>query len=549
MLRYKKTIGLLAGMSLFLAACGEEVPDMEGGDSAEEEFDIDVSDEDNTLMVGMTNAPAQANNPFDIVGTADKWARRFMYDSILSMPTTTDFEPRLGSIDTEDNQVFTIELKEDAYWSDGEPITSADVAFTLNSIADPDVVTSEGTYIAMIEGTTSAGYLEDGAEELSGVEIIDEHTLEITTKEPADLAYVSEFLGFNVLIAPEHVLGDIPGEDLPTSDEVLNPTVFSGPYKYVEYEEENYLHLEANEDYHLGAPEIDEIYMRVMNGTALLTEFQAGNLHMAAGGGVGMVSHEDIELLQDIDGLVVEENPGFSLQALSINTGNPRYEDPQVRRAFVHAMNRELIVENLLDGLGEAVPSLYTSASPYKHESLDMLEYDPELARELLEEANFDFDEPIELVVPTGNAIREQAGDLVEQWLVEIGLNVNQQNYDFTTWLAMAEDLDYEMGLMGLSLTVDPNIQTFVHTDGSFNIVDISDSEIDRLIEEGNAGTSFEERLPIYEELQEYLQEEMPYIPLYSDSQFGVRVEELDGGIEEYWAGSLHDVHEWTLNP
>lgn len=540
-----------------LAACGDDIPDMgeEGGDPSEEDpsgevdgdLELDESD-DTTLFIGLTNAP-DSFNPFDRPGVAGTWAQRFMYDSILSMPTATDFEPRLGTMETEDNQVFTITISEDANWTDGTPVSSEDVSFTLNAIADPSVNTSLGTNIAMIEGTTGGGALEEGLDELTGVEIIDEKTVQVTTKQPVDLAYISEFLGHNILIAPAHVFADIPGEEIPTSEAATMPSVFSGAYEFVEYQEEDYLHLQANEDYHLGAPQIDEVYMRVMSGTALLTEFQAGNLHMAAGGGIGMVSHEDIGLLEDIEGLVVEENPSFNGQYMIFNTSSPRFEDPEVRQAIAHALNLQLSVDNLLQGRGEALASTYSSASPYKDPDLEPLEYNPELATQILEDAGFDFDEPIRFVVPTGNVIREQNGDLIEQWLVDIGLNVTQENYDFTTWLGMAQELDYDIGLMGWGHTVDPNIQSYVYTDSSSNNMGFSDSTVDDLIDQGNAGTDFDERYPIYEELQNYLQEVMPVVPLYSDSQFGVKVDYLEGGIDEYWAGSLHDLHEWTLNP
>lgn len=536
---------------LLLAACGDDMPDdvsegngADGGDTElPEDFD---EDDDSTLFIGFTNAP-DSFNPFDRPGIAGTFAQRFMYESILNMPAADEFEPRLGTMETEDNQVFTVEINEDANWTDGEPVTANDVAFTLNAIADPAVETTLGTNISMLEGTNSSGVIEDGLDELTGVEVIDEKTVELTTKDPVDLAYISEFLGFGVLIAPEHVFGDIPGEEIPQSEAATTPEVTNGAYQFVQYEEEDFLHVEANPDYYLGAPNIDEVYMRVMSGTALLTEFQAGNLHMAAGGGIGMVSHEDIDLLMDVEGLVVEEFSGFGSQNMLINSEHERFDDPQVRQAFAYALNRELTVENLLGGLGEVLASTYTEASPYKDPDLEPLPYDPELATEMLEEAGFDFDEPVDLAVPTGNVIREQNGDLIEQWLIDIGVNVNQSNYDFTTWLAMASDEDYELGLMGWGHTVDPNIQSYMHSEE--NNMGFSDPTIDELIEAGNAGTDFDERYPIYQELQEYMQEQMYYVPLYGESQFGVKVDYLDGGIDEYHAGSLHDLHEWELNP
>lgn len=543
--------------SLVLAACGNgDVPDLEddaatGGDDTEEaaaEGDVPEVEEGDTstLMIGLTNAP-DSFNPFYRPGVAGTWIQRFFYDSLLVMPTADTFEPALASFDTDDNQVFTVSIDPDANWSDGEPVTSNDVAFTLNTIADPGVETTLGTSVAMIEGTDSSGVRLEEHDELPGVEVVDDKTLTITTKNPVDLAYLSEFLGFNVLVAPEHVFGDIEVADIPNSEAATMPSVFSGAYQFVEYDTDNYVHLEANPDYYRGAPSIETVYARVMNGTALITEFQAGNLHMAAGGGIGMVPVQDVALLEDIDGLIVEENPSFNGQYMIIN--NERFDNPQVRQAFAYALNRQLTVDNLLAGRGEVLASTYSSASPYKDEDLDALPYDPDLAREMLEEAGFDFDTPLEFVVPTGNAVREQNGDLIEQWFSEIGVEVNQSNYDFPTWLSMAQDLDYDIGLMGWGHTVDPNIASYVQTGGASNNMGVEDAVIDDLLEQGMAGTDFDERFPIYAELQQHMLDEMPIVPLYSDSQFGVRVDYLDGGINEYWAGSLHDLHEWTLNP
>ncbi|GAB2491598.1 ABC transporter substrate-binding protein [Alkalibacterium psychrotolerans] len=543
--------------TVVLAACGNgDVPDLDDDaasadvdedDDAEASADgLELEEGDtSTLMIGLTNAP-DSFNPFYRPGVAGTWIQRFFYDSLLVMPEADSFEPGLATIETDDNQVFTVTVNADANWSDGEPVTANDVAFTLNTIADPEAETTLGTSVAMIQGADSSGVREEGSDELSGVEVVDDKTLTITTKNPVDLNYLSEFLGFNVLIAPEHVFGDIDVVDIPNSEAATMPSVFSGAYQFVEYDTDNYVHLEANPDYFKGAPQIETVYARVMNGTALITEFQAGNLHMTAGGGIGMVPVQDISLLEDIDGLVVDENPSFNGQYMIIN--NERFDDPQVRQAFAHAFNRELTVDNLLGGRGEVLSSTYSSASPYKDEDVTPLEYDPDLAREMLEDAGFDFDTPLTFVVPTGNAIREQNGDLIEQWLTEIGVEVDQQTYDFPTWLAMANDLDYDIGLMGWGHTVDPNIASYVQTGGASNNMGISDPEIDRLLEEGMAGTTYEERFETYSELQKYLQEQMPVVPLYSDSQFGVRVDYLNGGINEYWAGSLHDLHEWTLD-
>lgn len=539
---------VLTIFALFLAACGEEMPEVEGGTGDEEavdgEFDLDESDQ-NTLMIGLTNAP-DTFNPFNRQGTAATWVQRFFYDSLLVMPQADEFQPALASsFETEDNQTFTIEIEPEAYWTDGEPVTAYDVAFTLNYIADIEVESAGNTYISMIEGTTSAGDMEEGLEELTGIEVIDEKTLTITTKDPIDLALMREFVGFNILIAPQHVFGEIEKAEISRSEAATHPTVFSGPYKFVEYQESDYVHVEANEDYYRGAPEIQNIYMRIMNGTALITEFQAGNLHMTAGGGIGMVPLQDVSILQDLDGLVVEEFSGLSGQYLIINA--ERFPDVEVRQAIALAIDFDTTLDNLLYGLGETMAAPYTSATPYKHETLEPYPYDPEQASALLDEVGFDLDQEISFGVPVGNVVREQNGDLIEQWLINVGFNISQENYDFPTWLALMNDHDYDIGLVGWPHTVDPDLSTYLHS--SISAMNYDDPHIDQLLEEGMQALTFEDRYDIYAELQEYLKEQAYVIPTYAEYDIAIRVDYLDGGIKEFWAGSLHDIHEWTLNP
>ena len=104
------------------------------------------------LTIGMFNAP-DSFNPLFNPGIAGQFTIRFMYDTLLGMPEINKFTPQLAnSIDTTDNQNFTIKLNERAKWTDGKPVTADDVVFTFNLIANPKVETTKGSYINMLEG-------------------------------------------------------------------------------------------------------------------------------------------------------------------------------------------------------------------------------------------------------------------------------------------------------------------------------------------------------------------------------------------------------------
>lgn len=548
--RFKAMAAVLVFVFLLTACGGNESaapepssPQPEAGGETPSEESSAASD---ILYIGMTNAP-DSFNIINTTGVAGRWIQRFLYDSLLTMPTTTTFEPGLAeSFESEDNQNFTIKLNEDAVWTDGTPVTADDVVFTINLIANPEVETSEGVDIAMLEGVTTAGKLEEGLTEVPNLVAVDDKTVTLKTKKPVDPAYIKEFLGFELGIVPKHIVEKIAIADLSNSEFATKPTVTSGPYTLVEYQNNAHVELAANPDYYKGEPKIKKIFAKIMNGTNLITEFQSNGIQMAAGGGIGMVPVQDVDILRNDANLEVETYPGFSSQYMLIN--NKKFTDVKFRQALAYAVNRQLIVDNLLRGEGEVLVGGFTSASPYFDDDVEPFPYDPEKAKQLLAESGFDTSQELNLIVPIGNKVREQSANLIEQDLEAIGLNVVQTTYDFPTVLATIKDIDsYDLCLIGFAYTVDPDVSTYFATGGSMNLSQISDPKLDELFAEGTQLTSFEERKEVYDEIQELMKENVNILGLYSDSQFAVKNKALSGGIKQFWAGSLSDVHLWTL--
>lgn len=546
----KSLLALILALMLIFTACsgGEKAPEASttvNPPTGTETSGSQSGTASDILYIGMTNAPASFNiiNTTDIAG---RWVQRFMYDSLLIMPTTTTFEPGLAdSFETEDNQNFTIKLNQKAVWSDGTPVTADDVVFTLNYIANPEVETARGSNIAMLEGTTAAGKLEEGLSEIPNLAAVDDKTVTLKTKKPVDPAYIKEFLGFEIMILPKHIVEPIPAKDYGNSDAVNNPTVTSGPFKFVQYQNGSYVELAANPDYYKGEPEFKKVFVKIMNGTNLVTEFQSGGIHMAAGGGIGVVPVQDLGILRDDPNMQVDANPGFNSQFMMIN--NVKYNQ-KFRQALAYAINRDLIVQNLLKGEGEVMSSIYPLASPYMNENLKPIEYDPEKAKELLAESGFDTNQEINLIVPIGNKVREQSANLIEQDLEAIGLKVTQTTYDFPTVMATIKTNNFDMCLIGFGYTVEPDVATYYSTTGSMNFGKISDAHLDELLTKGTSLTSFDERKAVYDEIQQYMQDNTFILGLYSDYQIAAKNKALNGGITSYWAGSLAGIEKWNIN-
>ncbi|WP_338488882.1 ABC transporter substrate-binding protein [Ruoffia tabacinasalis] len=184
--------------------------------------------------------------------------------------------------------------------------------------------------------------------------------------------------------------------------------------------------------------------------------------------------------------------------------------------------------------------------NPYTDPDLAPVAYDPEAAKALLEESGFDMSQEIVLSVPTGNVTRMTSASLIEQDLEAIGLNVRQITADFATHLSNVGKGDYQLALLSLAFNVDPD-QSSYWSKSSINYAQLNDDHLEDLMLRGKTLTSFEERFPVYQEIQAYFQEEALLVPLYSELQFITQSKKLTGGIKPFWLGSLFDIETWSI--
>lgn len=533
-----KKKALLLGVSLLLGAaliggCGGGGKTAGGGDKG------------NILYIGMSNAP-DSFNPLFAPGTAGNWTMRYIYATLLVQSEANKFEASLAdSIDTTDNQNYTIKLNPKAVWSDGKPITADDVIYTLNTIANPKVETTKGARIYFLDGLSGVGKLPEGVATIPNLKKVDDHTVTFKTKTPMDPTLVKAFLGYEVFIIPKHVFESVAPEKIATSEFVTKPTVTSGPYKFVQYKTNDYVELAANENYLKGKPKIGKIFIRVMNGTNLVTELQSGGIQLAASGGIGNVPIKDVELLQKNDKLNVYTTPSFTVQYLLAN--NKIYND-KFRQAMTYAINRDRIVKDLFKGTAEVVPNIYSSASPYIDKNIQPLPYDPAKAKQLLAESGFDTSQELVLSVPIGNVLREQSADLIQQDLQAIGLNVKIQKFDFPTQLTKARTGDYQLALLGYGYAIDPDESSYYVPGGGSNFSQTDDPVLTQMFANASTLTSSDQRRVAYNEIQQYMQDKQYVTALYAPFYIMAQSKSLKGGFGNFWEGGLYDIQNWTLD-
>lgn len=499
----------------------------------------------NSMYIGMVNAPVSFN-PINSSDTAAIFLEKFMFDTFLEMTGPLEFTPKLAeSFETEDNKTFTVTINKNANWSDGEPVTAEDAVFTLNLVANPKTETSVGAYLTIFDGLDENGKFPDGVTEIPSVTIIDDKTFQFTTKSAVDPNMVKEQIGSKFMILPKHVLGEIAPEELQKNEFMQNPTVTNGPFSFVTYAKDQYVEYAKNEEYYLGEPKLDKFFVKIMPAANLVAQLQTGEIQMNAAGGIGKIAVQDYETVEALENVTTKTEKTFSYQDITFNM--EKMTDPKVRQAIAYAIDRQSIVDKLLKGEAEIVDGPYTSISPYLDTELETYNYDPEKAKQLLEEAGWDFETTIDFVVPIGNKVREQSADIIAQNLEAIGLKLNTTTYDFPTIMAKAKKGEYDLLLMGISGTMDPDVTAYYGTGGSSNYAHYSSEEADALLQAGKAEPDTEKRKEIYSQFQALLHEDVPVLTLYSDYDFAAVSNTVEVGEPKVF-GWHNELYNWSLS-
>ncbi|HLO11646.1 MAG TPA: ABC transporter substrate-binding protein, partial [Pseudoneobacillus sp.] len=485
----QKLLSLVAILSLLLLAACSGASETSTGEKSKGNSNSKA--DPSSMFIGLVNPPT-GFNPINSGDVAAMFIQKFFQDTLLEMDGPLNFVPRLAeSFETTDGQHYTVKINKDAKWSDGEPVTSEDLAFTINTIANPKSETSQGANISMLAGLEPNGKLPEGQTELSSIKIIDEKTVELTTAVPVDPNYMKEMLGLNVLTLPKHILGDVPVEELAKHPYMQNPNVTSGAFKFVKYQKDQFVELAANKDYYMGAPKLEKLFIKIMPAPNLVAQLKTGELDFNVSKGIGKIAPQDYDTVKGFDNVKAAVEPTIGHQVMYFNN---KKLNKDVRKALAMAIDRNVLVDKLLKGYGEVIEGPYTSLSPFHDKSAGEIEYNPEKAKQMLVDAGFDFDTPLELVVPIGNKVREQSAPILAQNLEKIGVKTKITNYDFPTIMQKGKAGEFDLLLIGFTLTLDPDVSSVYSTGSTYNFMGYSDPQMDELLLKGKQEADVEKR-------------------------------------------------------
>lgn len=495
------------------------------------------------VNIGVTYSP-NSLNPLSPVGLSSSYITGLMFLPLVEIDEDLTYKPMLAdSIETTDNTTFTIKLNESAKWTDGTPVTSDDVIFTLKLMANAKVASVYAYTFAILEGLDDSGYLPEGQTDISGVKKLDGHSLELKTKSPTTLNIFKDTIGRYLLTVPQSALKDIAPENINKSEFMQKPTVTNGPFKLVEYSRDHYVQMDANKDYFKGAPKLDQLNFKVLQGTAISTQLQSGEIDMNIPS-VGVIPIEDYDKIKTIKGISTVDGPPIASQFMYINEKS--VPDAKQRQAISYAINRELIVNSLLKGNGEVVDGFFTSYSPYVDANHKAVAYDPEKAKSLLTESGWDAGKTLELSVLSGDSTLENAANIMAENLKAVGINVKIQMADLATLIDKLVKMEYDLGILTVSLTPInplPDVAYFLQ-EGNPN--GYSNTEIDKLLASLKSETDEAKIKQYYSELQTIVAEDVPMPSLYATKALGAINDRVTGAKPKDF-GMFINVNEWDV--
>lgn len=496
-----------------------------------------------TVTIGIVNSPLTLNQINDQGDSASKTVQALLNDSLLDIDESFEFLPKLAdSVETKDNQTYVVKLNANAKWNDGQPFTTADVRFTLDTALNPKVESS--FRLNFIEGTDEAGKLPEGQTELSGLTIVDDHTLEVKTKTPIDPNIFKETFATKVYFLPEHILKDVPPEQLATNAYFQKPEVTIGPFKFAAFQKDQYTEVVRNENYYRPVAKLDKIYVKVLPATNLVAQLQTGDIQMNSLP-VGLIPITDYDKVKALDNVNVDSSGPSEPAELFFN--NKTISDVKVRQAVAYALNRELIVQQLLKGQGEVIDGSVPSDNPYYNKNIKLYSYDPDKAKALLQESGWDTKQALRFLVPSGNKIREQAADILVQNLKDVGFKVDVQKYDFGTLIQKVQNGEYDLTIFNRDYYIEPsNYFSLFKSDNANNFIYYNNPKADELIVKGAAEPDSAKRHQIYDELQQILHDDLPTLSIYSEKRIQAVSKDITVG-KPLNLGMFNKVNEWDL--
>ncbi len=563
---------LMLVLAMFLAACsgGDEAgTDTNQQDDGDDQAQNEGPVKGGTLTYAM-EGEFEGLLDFAFYGIAsDAEILAFVNEGMYSYDENLKPIPWLAEWTTEDNQTFTFTLvQDDIKWHNGETLTMHDWVFALETIAHPDYTGPRYVNVQDIQG--AAEFHEGKADSISGLQVSEDgQSLTVTFTEPR----LNNLTNLWPYPMSQKAFEGIAVADMQESDPVRKTPVGVGPFKVTNVLPGESVEMEAHADYWRGAPNLDKVVVKVIDGALTVGELETGNVHMTA-------FHPSIlPQVQELQNVEIVEVPGLSYYYIGFKLGkwdgeknvmdpNSKYASKELRQALLYAIDRQAWVDAFFSGLGSPVNTPSPSAhwiTATQDELPINYTYDPEKAKELLDQAGYkDVDgdgfreDPNgdKFVVnfghyDTGNPTYEARAQAIVQYWEEVGIDGELVMTEVNLYYDMIEKDDpaIEAFYAGWGTGADPDPRPLWGIDALWNYPRYVNEEADQILLDALnielVGDDEEARRDLYVQWQGIMNEELPVLPIMELRDAWAVSKNLKG--VTFGVNGLNPANEWWL--
>ncbi|WNS74734.1 peptide-binding protein [Bacillus sp. DTU_2020_1000418_1_SI_GHA_SEK_038] len=495
-----------------------------------------------SLVLGTTGSPTLFNAYYSTDG-ASRVIENLIFSGLVTI--NREFKPEGDVAEswdvTDDGLKWTFKIRQGMKFHDGHDLTADDVIFSYSLPLNEDYTGPYGLPFKVIKEINK----------------VDDYTVEFVLTEPyAPFITITATMG----VLPKHLLEDVPVAELGKHEFNTKNPIGSGPFKFSEWKDGQYVKVDAFDDYYEGRPYLDSIiYKIVPDANAIIAQLQAGDITYT---GITPSNVPIAQKMADEGKLELKSGVSNAWDYIGYNLRNPLFQDKSVRQALTHAIDRESIVAAVLDGAGQVTHGPGSPANWAFTEDVPKFEFDPSQSSQMLDEAGWKkgADGILEkdgkkfsftLTTTSSSETYQQIATVVQQQLAEVGIEVKIELLEWSAYLEATQPPNWKFDAIvaGWSIGSDPDPTYFWHSkeiEQGLNYFAFSNPKVDELLDMNTKVSDIDERKAVISEAEKIITEEQPYTFLYNPMGYIGHSPKLHGP-EFSVANSYYDIHKWWL--
>ncbi len=424
------------------------------------------------------------------------------------------FDPKLNLIPdlaeswdvSADGMTYTFHLRKNGRFHNGRAVVAQDFVYSWERAADPK--TQSDTVLTYLGDIVGVAEMHSGkADHISGLKVLDEHTLQVTIDAPKPYFLLK-------LTYPTGYVVD--KANVETGKEWVRKPNGTGPYKLTRWDSFKVMIYERNMDYHLGPPSVPYIIVRLYTGDALRL-YETGDIDIT-----GVSSFSVPRITDPKEPLSKDVVKGVSLctDYIVLDTSQPPFDDVKVRQAFALAFDRQQYIQSVTNGVALPAEGLYPPGLPGYDPNFKGLDFDPTRARQLLKDSKYGSAAKLPPITFTqggfGTDVYPGTAALAQMWQKTLGVQINVENIEPNKYSTLLHAGVHGQIFTGGWCADYPDPENFAdalfHSGAQENTGHYSNPALDSILEQARTERDVTKRMALYQQAQQIIVQDAPVI-------------------------------------